>query len=302
MAYCILAHKDPPQVRRLIDRIFDSEDMFYINIFSTHLTDPKLEWEKAFAPYQGENFFMERNYSNAWGSFQLVQATLDAMEHFRVSDYDYFLNLSGQCYPLKPVNEIKDDLSKDPDLGFIECEAFPRERWVEERGGYRRIDHRWYKPFKYMKKVSIPRLRKELPMGMKAYGGSQWFCLTKRQVDYVLEFIRLNPEVVRFFERALIPDEIFFQTILMNSPISDTVDAGEDKRFIDWQKKSVPLPAILLTEDTERLIRSDKLFARKFDPVMDSNVLDRIDEHIRAKQDDRFQGSIKGARDLDSSQ
>ena len=79
---------------------------------------------------------------------------------------------------------------------------------------------------------------------------------------------------MRFFERVLIPDELFFQTLIMNSPLRETV-VNDNLRFLDWSRE--PAPAVLGVHDLDRMIESGKLFARKFDVTVDADVLDRLD-------------------------
>jgi hypothetical protein len=126
-----------------------------------------------------------------------------------------------------------------------------------------------------MKMWSLPRLS-GIPLSMKPYGGSQWFCLPKKHVEFILGLLDDHPEIVRFYQHSFIPDEMFFQTLLMNSELKDEV-VNDNKRFIDWNKKCVPTPAILLSEDLPRLERSGMFFARKFDPDLDAQVLDLLD-------------------------
>jgi hypothetical protein len=94
-------------------------------------------------------------------------------------------------------------------------------------------------------------------------------------VSYVHDWVGAHPEYVRFFQRVHVPDEMFFQSIVMNSPFRDRV-APDDLRYIDWRADS-DSPAVLTSADFDRLMESGKLFARKFDPTLDREVLDRID-------------------------
>jgi len=71
--------------------------------------------------------------------------------------------------------------------------------------------------------IRIPRINKQLPYGLQPYGDSAWFCLSKKHVDYVLSFIRGKPDLIRFFSHVSTPEENFFQTIIMNSPLRDSV-------------------------------------------------------------------------------
>ncbi len=255
----------------MVDRIYHPDDAYYVDVFNNNLVP---QWREALN-LPTSNFTTVFKYADGWGSFKLVQATLDAMRHFRETDYDYFINLSGQCYPLRPVEEIKQRLVAARGKALMEHEPFPRPRWSDERGGFRRVDHFWFKPFRTLNMWSLPRLGR-VPLGMQPYGGSQWFCLPKKHVERILDILDEHPEVVRFYQHSFIPDEMFFQTILMNSELRDEV-INDNKRFTDWSKKCVPTPAILLSEDLTRLERSGMFFARKFDPDIDPRILDLLD-------------------------
>jgi hypothetical protein len=88
-------------------------------------------------------------------------------------------------------------------------------------------------------------------------------------------------EFVRFFKYVDVPDELFFQTVIMNSPLCGSV-VNDNLRYIDWKDPNAASPAILTTSDLESLTRSSKLFARKFDTTVDGDVLDLIDQKLLA--------------------
>jgi hypothetical protein len=77
-----------------------------------------------------------------------------------------------------------------------------------------------------------------------------------------------------FYRNTLIADASFFQTVLMNGKFKLTIIL-DDKREIDWVESSdIKLrPRIFLTADSEILINSKNLFARKFDENTDSDIL-----------------------------
>ncbi len=99
-------------------------------------------------------------------------------------------------------------------------------------------------------------------------------------MNYILEYVSKNPELKRFYKYSWAPDEMFFQTILMNSSLKSDI-INDNKRYIDWEKKNVPLPAILTEKDFDKILMSDKLFARKFDINIDKKILDLIDKEIQ---------------------
>jgi hypothetical protein len=71
---------------------------------------------------------------------------------------------------------------------------------------------------------------------------------------------------------------MYFQTVLMNSPLRETV-TNLNLWFIDWPDNSGH-PRILTSSDVRTLKVSNRLFARKFDVHVDSHVFDLIDREM----------------------
>jgi hypothetical protein len=66
----------------------------------------------------------------------------------------------------------------------------------------------------------------------------------------------------------------------LNSIFEDKV-VNDHLRYIDWNKRGAARPpAILLKRDFGKLANTHKLFARKFDTNVDSEILDMIDKNI----------------------
>ena len=144
------------------------------------------------------------------------------MQHYESINYDYFINLSGECYPIKPINVIKSTFAGQT-TAFMEFFELPSPFWGN--GGMNRIQNNHYFILYNgkLKIIRIPRLNKKLPFNLKPFGGSQWFCLPKQLVTYILQFVNQNKSIKKFYERTLIPDEMFFQTILINSPFRSQI-------------------------------------------------------------------------------
>jgi len=68
---------------------------------------------------------------------------------------------------------------------------------------------------------------------------------------------------------------MYFQTVIMNSEFA-TQAVSDDLRFIDWSYRHNNSPANLDETDFDKLITSDKLFARKFEYPVSEVVLDKI--------------------------
>jgi hypothetical protein len=290
IAYCLLVHKNPSQVNRLVRNIYSSSDFFYVNVFGD---DSANRWKKELGQFEGENFFVIFRNANAWGTFPLVDAMLDSMRKFAFFDYDYYINLSGQCYPLKSTAFIKKFLQNKNSV-FMESFKLPWVGWGKH-GGLDRIQYYYYRnpvfvlfrfllnkisrstTFDRLRFIRIPRINKQLPYNLQPYGGPMWFCLNKKCVDYILEYLKTREKMLVFFKHSLVPDEMFFQTIIMNSPMKNIV-VNDSLRYIYWVKKGKPHPAVLTINDTNALFSSSKLFARKFDISLDEKILDLIDD------------------------
>jgi hypothetical protein len=302
IAYCLLVHKNPKQVLRLMKKIYSHEDNYYINIFLSNSNISEDKWINELKEFRKDNVFISFINKDSWGTFELVNATLNAMKYFANFEYQYFVNLSGQDYPLKDTYTIKNVLKKK-NVSYIDYTSMGsykkytlkqnREELPLTTKYFIRQEYLHYKvPFSMdikklmsnFKKVirfdtpiflKLPRLNRNILYDFEFFIGSQWFCLTKSHVNYILAFLKENPDFVKFFRYAYIPDEHFFQIIIMNSDLKHEV-INDNLRLIIWKGP----PVIFTANDVEILIKSQKLFARKFDIEIDSEILDIIDSQI----------------------
>lgn len=205
------------------------------------------------------------------------------MELLSRVEFDYFVNLSGQCYPIKPALAIKQKLESNSET-FMQVRRYPEEEPIKHKVARFTDWHANLAVGNWRHTFVVKNLRPELPLGMIPFGGSQWFCMRRRHVRYILEFLTEHPVVRRFFEHVGIPDESFFQTILMNSPYRTEV-TNTNLRYVAWSPVSLDGHAyeegdtrFLTMQDYPALLRSDSLWARKFDTQVDGALLDKIDK------------------------
>ena len=128
---------------------------------------------------------------------------------------------------------------------------------------------------KFQKWVGVDRTRK---ISCKIYKGSQWFGITHGMVEFILS---KEKDIFSIFQYGLGVDELFVQTIAMNSPYRQNI-ANDSLRYIDWEHGS---PYTFTAEDYSLLMNSDKLFARKFDEKKDFQIVARIRERIGTNYD-----------------
>jgi hypothetical protein len=277
LAYFIMCHKNSSQVARLIKAIYQKD-----NIYLLH-TDLK----------SGENYLDElkslcQSYDNvyfmdpivvSWGGWSLVEVQNRAIKKLLELDQEwkYFINLSGQCYPLKSQNEIKAFLKESNsshiyfnnllDPFYFQFFVERQETIIKELNGVA-ID------------TGVKRLYfsqefgDDLFLGM----GSQWVMLERDFCEYLCAENPLIERFITYFKTFNIPDEHFIQTIIVNSPFIERVVNNIYRHIYIPTNESHP--KIFTADDYKDLIATDCFFARKFDEHTDSTIMDLLDEHL----------------------
>ena len=227
----------------------------------------------------------------------MVKATLSvirtAWQH--PIPFDYYVMLSGTDYPIKSNTEIHHTLSTSTGEYVRHYKIPDFETLAYDRGGLDRIsryflqDTYWLntRPGKpplldHMSRAgnlllrNIP-VKRTFPQGMIPYGGWQHMILTHACVTHVLNYIEENPQYLRFFRFAHVPDEIAIQTLIMNSDFRHVV-VNDNLKYIDYSADAYQL---ISDEHFTAVQASPALFARKFGLGASDHLLDRIDRELR---------------------
>jgi hypothetical protein len=277
IAYLILAHKNPDQLGRLARALATDRARFVVHV-------DKRSGDAMYASAQqvlgevGGVCFVERERCY-WGDFSLVRATLKALDAALslTPQPDYVVLLSGQDYPIKPTAAIERFFERHRHSAFMRHFPLPYEPWPA--GGFNRIE-RWHVRVG-RRHLGLP-FRRRFPKGYEPYGGSQFWSLPREAAAYVLEFAQRGTSFVRFFEHVYIPDELFFPTLLLNSPFRAHV-MNDNLRHIEWSPaQDGGGPRIWRAEDFDKLAASKKRFARKFDTTVDDGILELVDRMLSA--------------------
>jgi len=282
LAYIVSAYRYPEQLVRLVTRLDTPTSSFFVHV------DSKTAEQTFRAMTDGlahlSNVMFVRRHRCEWGGFGHVAASLEgigAALRLRPT-FDYALLLTGQDYPIKSNRHILDFFRQHPGHQFMEYFPVPHAGW--QNGGLDRVDAwHWRMAGRHYALTPLPRLRfrRRIPGGLKPFGGSSYWCLTRQCIEYVDQYVKRNPSLVKFFRHVDVPDELFFQTIILNSPLADTV-VNDNLRYIAWDEPDEGSPVILDGSHLEQLMASPKLFARKFDVTVDADVLDAIDHLVPA--------------------
>ena len=276
--YLIRAHTAPEQLGRLVERLDEDDVRFYVHV--NRLTDDDVYRAMVTRLDGHERVTWLPRVVCRWGGFSLLEATLVGIQGILASGDlpQHALLLSGQDYPLRSPAVIRAHLGERQGRNLLHHFRLPAPEWAGEGGGLNRLRYPYFERVRYKTRLLRLPLPRRLPRSLVPYGGMALWALTGETLEWLMRFTADRPQVLDFFRHTKMPDETFFQTVLLSSPLADTVD-NEQLHYLDWSAGSAH-PATLTMRDLPKLRSSDKLFARKFDAALDSEVLDALDEEL----------------------
>ena len=298
--YLILAHKNPLQLSRMIERLDDGASKFFIHL------DAKTPIEPFAACLEGAHIrFIEPRERCVWGDFSIVQATIRLMEAAS-EEQGVFILMSGQDYPIQSKAYINDFLERNKEFDFIEIEPL-EEKWkpkmVKDKLEHYHILHseergnsNCYAPFRHCSvfqklrtlthllkgRLSVKNFKllcslpKRIAPFERQYAGSQFWAFSERTFYAVLHYIREHKAALEgYYKYTSSPDEIYFHSVLMDLVAKDsTIKLKEQITYVNYFRKN----NVFVSEDFDKLTsEKGKLFARKFDTDIDIEILDELD-------------------------
>ena len=280
IAHLLLVHKNPEQVALLIKNLQHAACDFYIHV-------DKKSTKKDFyflADNNNNVFFIKKRASIFWAGYGTIQATLNGFSEILKKQYNYINVISGQDFPIKQIKQFVETLERDKNYEYITCEPL-KTVWTEALPRVEKFHLvNWKIPGKFRIEKLLNKIisgKREFPLDYIIAGRANWFTITSEACQYILTFLDNNPKVIRFFKYCWGADEFIFSTILYNSSFKDKI--RNNFVYVDWNGKKDGHPRILLTEDYEKLIKSEKYFARKFDLNEDKTILAMLENWITKK-------------------
>lgn len=286
-AYLILAHKNPNQLRKLIEMLDSPQNDIFVHIDSK-AADFKQEMFKGICKNSSLVILPERIKVN-WGGVSIMRAELALLKSATSKEkYDYYHLLSGMDLPIKSQEEIHSFFDRHKGKEFINLWKFKKSNLSrfryftifpegESKFRTRIINH----IFKGLQMAVGFRINKNVDF----YFGSQWFSITDDLARYV---VSKEEWLERVFRHTSTCDEIFLPTLVCNSEfkkrlfVTEPVESNRgstlgNMRFIDWTRgESVRHPWTFRADDEQQLLASEYLWARKFDETVDSKIIDKI--------------------------
>jgi hypothetical protein len=274
IAYLILSHHYPEQLSRMINALISEGTLFFVHVDLKTDIQP---YHQLLNTDQVE--FIAERVKVYWSKYSIVEAELNLIRAALKTDADYFVLLSGVDYPIVSNSEIH-AFFEGNGYEYFSSSFLGSGGWEAAAARYQRfyVDQPWLQKIIDIAGGLIPK--RKMPDHLRPYGGATWWNLTRDCCEYVLNYAAAHPNIMKFYSYTNCPDEMFFQTTILNSPFSERV-VNNDLRYVDWSDcaagKSFS-PNLLTKVDFEKICKSGKLFARKFDASVDWAILDMIDQ------------------------
>ncbi len=271
IAYILLCHKDPDAIIQQAQRLTAVGDYMSIHFDARARPEFYKRIKEALAGNPNVTF-SHRRIKCGWGEWSLVEASLYAVES-AVEAFPratHFYMLSGDCMAIKTREYMHDYLDAN-DVDFIESFDFFDSDWIktgikEERLIYRHFfnerTQKWlfYTSFHLQRRFGLTR---EIPKDIQVMIGSQWWCLRRRTVEWIIDFTKKRKDVMRFFRTTWIPDETFFQTLVRHL-IPEHEIRSRTLTFLMFSDYGMPVS--FYNDHYDLLLSQDFLFARKISP------------------------------------
>ncbi len=305
--YLIQTYKNPDQIKRLANSIKKSslESQVLISHDSRYST---LLSKSDFENFQKLNLIYN---SGGRGNFSTVQSYLNSLQWLFANniEFDWIVNISGQDYPIQPLVLLEQFLSKTEYDGFLEYrDVLSKDSYHGFKESVERYYYQYWhsgiyllpwqntlvKPIKvlvnniqglvkistsYQFSIGIKAFQNIFNEKFKCYGGTLYKILSNRCAKYLYKTAKEQVHLVDYYKKTLVPEESFMQTILANSNLFNLCD--KNLFYSDWSGSKHGSPKILTVADYSTLTNSkDYYFARKFDPAVDGEIIDRLDKHI----------------------
>jgi len=267
IAYFIMIHHKPEIFKNMFQKIYTRDQFYLIHIDKKAKQDFIEEIQLYIVHFP--NVYILDSMNIVSGGFNIVQAELNAMEFLlNVSkEWDYFINLSGEDYPLKSQNIIRKFLTTNKGRNYL----FYYDQKFYRPDTLQRIQNH-FTELAYV--ISSFIYKRSFMKNVIPYIGGKWFMFTRE----TCLFLTNNKTVMDFedyYLHTFLPADSFFQTVLMNTSFNDII-VNDDKRAV------LETPLFQNTQNTFNYIQSlksgNQLFIRKLNKKTDENIIKYIED------------------------
>lgn len=289
-AYLIIAHNQFDILEKLIKMLDDKRNDIFIHI-DKKVSDFDFDYFKKLV--KKSNIYFTDRTDVRWGGYSQINCEYILLKKAcETGKYFYYHIISGCDLPIQTQDYIHDFFKKINGKQVIQLTT---DELIQKNNAYYRISryHFFDKSFRtnnLLKKkllgafnfvvmplqriLKVDRLHKKIKIGY----GANWVSITDSFARYVIE---KEDWVKKHFKHSKCADELFMQTLIVNSKFSkdvyseksDNFNGDACMRYIDWKRGN---PYTLRVQDYDSLVESNMLFARKFNSSVDNKIIEKI--------------------------
>ncbi|CAI5792164.1 xylosyltransferase 1 isoform X1 [Podarcis lilfordi] len=289
IAFVLVVHgRASRQLTRMFKAIYHKDHFYYIHVDkrSNYLYRQVLQFANQYPNVKVTSWRM----ATIWGGASLLSTYLQSMQdlmEMKDWQWDFFINLSAADYPIRTNDQLVAFLSRYRDMNFLKSHGRDNARFIRKQG----LDRLFLECDTHMWRLGD----RKIPEGITVDGGSDWFLLNRKFVEYItFSNDDLVTKMKRFYSYTLLPAESFFHTVLENSPHCNTmVDNNlhitnwnrklgckcQYKNIVDWCGCS---PNDFKPADFHRFQQTTRptFFARKFEAVVNQEIIGQLDYYL----------------------
>ena len=297
-AYLIIAHKNVNQIIFLLKTLdYPNNDVYLLIDKKSDIDVEEIPKKMKFA-----HVFLLKQINIAWGKVSQIEAEMALLEAaVKKEQYSYLHLLTGQDLPIKPQKVIHYFFENNNGIEFIgyapqrnsnENRVKYYHYFIGRRGKNQPILQNFYylldKLSCFVQKMMRIDRRKEFG---EIHKGSVYFSITG---DLAAWLVSQKDDILKKYRYTFCADELFIQTLVWNSKWKRRVyqnitnerfedDNSYAMRLIDWKRGN---PYIWKNSDYNKIITSNMLFARKFDIIVDEEIITNIYKYVTGENND----------------
>lgn len=283
-AYLIIAHNHVKLLNQLLGVLDDPRNDIFLHI-DAKTSDDYLAAIHKNLKYSPVRF--SHRVSVQWGGFSQISSELSVLgTAVATKHYDYYHLLSGADLPIKTQDQIHKFFDQQQGMEFVQFQQpkispeklsrvmtnfYFQEKDVRHNKLYSTAQRIFTKAQRILGVNRIKHSNFEFQMG------SNWFSITD---DLARDVINKSADLLPYFKHTQCADELFLQTIVVNSKYRQKLYHLEfddsklgNMRYIEWVDHA---PRDLTINDFESLKASPLLFARKFNPDTDAQIIEKV--------------------------
>ena len=295
--YLILAHNNLDQLHLLIKKLKISNSEIYVHL------DKKITKFKKIKNIH----YIENRQSISWWGTSMIKAEIAWFSEIykKMKEGDHIVLISWQCYPIKNIEYIEKFIKNLWNRSCMTYNEAGKFVWRLDR--YYFYDNNFHVPkiiddwifslvWLFVKlwtphrvpainlaiwiiaNIFLPR-RKYLIDNYKLYKWDQWMVLSYGHIKWILEFLETKKwkKYLSSFEYTSCSDEMFFQIMMLNDEKIKKEINNELLWYIE-RDDNANSPNILTINDFDKLKKSNKLFARKFNIKVDEEIIAKLNK------------------------